>query len=205
MIYGITRFRSLRSVALLEKLSHTNEKYYYYLLKQIKVNHRVPQTMDESKNPDSASLPRPSKPTFTKQKSSWPFAFLVTVLVPVVAATLLYQLDSFDPAPLPPDELTRHVITVPARNDHMLRVSEFVGVGNLIAPEDVAYDAKSGIIYTGCADGWISRVTVNDSAADSVVEKWINTGGRPLGITFGHNNELIVADPEKVSDHLFLD
>ncbi|KAK4583761.1 hypothetical protein RGQ29_021757 [Quercus rubra] len=153
--------------------------------------------MDESKNPDSASLPRPSKPTFTKQKSSWPFAFLVTVLVPVVAATLLYQLDSFDPAPLPPDELTRHVITVPARNDHMLRVSEFVGVGNLIAPEDVAYDAKSGIIYTGCADGWISRVTVNDSAADSVVEKWVNTGGRPLGIAFGHNNELIVADPEK--------
>nr|POE67180.1 protein strictosidine synthase-like 6 [Quercus suber] len=153
--------------------------------------------MDESKNPDSASLPRPSKATFTKQKSSWAFTFLVTVLVPVVAATLLYQLDSFDPAPLPPDELTRHVITVPARNDHMLRVSEFVGVGNLIAPEDVAYDAKSGVIYTGCADGWISRVTVNDSAADSVVEKWVNTGGRPLGIAFGHNNELIVADPEK--------
>ncbi|XP_050241593.1 protein STRICTOSIDINE SYNTHASE-LIKE 5-like isoform X6 [Quercus robur] len=153
--------------------------------------------MDESKTPDSASQPRPSKATFTKQKSSWPFTFLVTVLVPVVAATLLYQLDSFDPAPLPPDELTRHVITVPARNDHMLRLSEFVGVGNLKAPEDVAYDAKSGVIYTGCADGWISRVTLNDSAADSVVEKWVNTGGRPLGIAFGHNNELIVADPEK--------
>ncbi|KAM4129033.1 hypothetical protein ACJW30_02G214400 [Castanea mollissima] len=155
--------------------------------------------MDESKTPDSASLPRPSSstPTISKQKSSWSFTLLVTVLVPVVAVTLLYQLDSFDPAPLPPDELTRHVITVPARNDHMLRVSEFVGVGNLKAPEDVAYDAKSGVIYTGCADGWISRVTLNDSAADSVVEKWVNTGGRPLGIAFGHNNELIVADPEK--------
>ncbi|KAK9990028.1 hypothetical protein SO802_025013 [Lithocarpus litseifolius] len=153
--------------------------------------------MDESKNPDSSSLPRPSKATITKQKSSWPFAFFVTVLVPVIAAILLYQLDSFDPAPLPPSELTRHVITVPTQNDHMLRVSEFVGVGNLIGPEDIAYDAKSGVIYTGCADGWISRVTVNDSAADSVVEKWVNTGGRPLGIVFGHNNELIVADPEK--------
>ena len=163
--------------------------------------------MDESKTPDSASLPRPSssKPTISKQKSSWPFTFLVTVLVPVVAATLLCQLDSFDPAPLPPDVLTRHVITVPARNDHMLRESEFVGVGNLKAPEDVAYDAKSGVIYTGCADGWISRVNVNDSAADSVVEKWVNTGGRPLGIAFGQNNELIVADPQKVSDHSFLD
>ena len=94
---------------------------------------------------------------------------------------------------------------MPARNDHMLRESEFVGVGNLKAPEDVAYDAKSGVIYTGCADGWISRVNVNDSAADSVVEKWVNTGGRPLGIAFGQNNELIVADPQKVSDHSFLD
>ncbi|KAL4645679.1 hypothetical protein ACB092_02G252000 [Castanea dentata] len=110
---------------------------------------------------------------------------------------MLYQLDSFDPAPLPPSELNSHVITVPTRSDQMLRVSEFVGLGNLIGPEDMAYDAKSGVIYTGCHDGWISRVTVNDSAADSVVEKWVNTGGRPLGIAFGHNNELIVADPEK--------
>ncbi|GMY11115.1 protein strictosidine synthase-like 5 [Fagus crenata] len=81
----------------------------------------------------------------------------------------------------------------------MLRVSEFVGVGNLIGPEDLAYDTKSGVIYTGCADGWINRVTVNDSVSDSVVEKWINTGGRPLGIALGHNNELIVADPEKMN------
>ena len=159
--------------------------------------------MDESKRPDSATLPRPSSAAITKQKSSWPFTLFVTVLVPVVAVTMLYQLDSFDPAPLPPSELNSHVITVPTRSDQMLRVSEFVGLGNLIGPEDMAYDAKSGVIYTGCHDGWISRVTVNDSAADSVVEKWVNTGGRPLGIAFGPNNELIVADPEKVGIHLF--
>ena len=159
--------------------------------------------MDESKNPDSASLPRPSNAAINKQKGSWPFTLFVTVLVPVVAVTILYQLDSFDPAPLPLSELNSHVITVPTRSDQMLRVSEFVGLGNLIGPEDMAYDARSGVIYTGCHDGWISRVTVNDSAADSVVEKWVNTGGRPLGIAFGHNNELIVADPEKVSIHLF--
>ncbi|XP_075655288.1 protein STRICTOSIDINE SYNTHASE-LIKE 5-like [Castanea sativa] len=159
--------------------------------------------MDESKKPDSASLPRPSNADVNKQKSSWPFTLFVTVLVPVVAATMLYQLDSFDPAPLPPSELNSHVITVPTRSDQLLRVSEFVGMGNLIGPEDIAYDAKSGVIYTGCHDGWISRVTVNDSAADSVVEKWVNSGGRLLGIAFGHNNELIVADSEKVSIHLF--
>jgi hypothetical protein len=76
----------------------------------------------------------------------------------------------------------------------MLEGSERVGFGHLVGPEDIAYDPSSGVFYTGCADGWINRVTVNDS----VVHKWINTGGRPLGIAVGRNNELIVADAAKV-------
>ncbi len=177
------------SVAILKKLSQN-----IFCNRTESLNSTI---MDEAKNPNSASL--------TERESSWPFTFLVIVLVPVVAATMLYQLDSFDPAPLPPDVLTRQFITVPTRNDHMLRESEFVGVGNLIGPEDVAYDAKSGVIYTGCADGWISRVTVNDSVSDSVVEKLLNTGGRPLGIALGLNNELLVADPEKVIQNFKFD
>ncbi|KAE8010719.1 hypothetical protein FH972_007062 [Carpinus fangiana] len=137
----------------------------------------------------SASLP--------KRKTSWPFTFVITALIPVVAATILYQLDSFDPAPMPPEALTRHAIAVPARNNRMLKGLELVGVGDLKGPEDVAYEPKSGVIYTGCADGWIKRVTVNDSVSHSVVEKWVNTGGRPLGIAFGRNNEVIVADGVK--------
>ncbi|KAK9990029.1 hypothetical protein SO802_025014 [Lithocarpus litseifolius] len=90
---------------------------------------------------------------------------------------MLYQVDSFDPAPLTPDELNSHVITVPTSSDQMLRVSEFVGLGNLIGPEDMAYDAKSGVIYTGCHDGWISRVTVNDSR---LTRLWRN-GSTPVG------------------------
>ncbi|KAH0973194.1 hypothetical protein GBA52_025350 [Prunus armeniaca] len=62
----------------------------------------------------------------------------------------------------------------------MLKGSEFVGAGALVAPEDVAYDSKSGLIYTGCADGWVKRVTLNESAADSVVENWVFTGGGRL-------------------------
>ncbi|CAL8171425.1 unnamed protein product [Prunus armeniaca] len=83
------------------------------------------------------------------------------------------------------------------RNAHMLKGSEFVGAGALVAPEDVAYDSKSGLIYTGCADGWVKRVTLNESAADSVVENWVFTGGRPLGLAHGHENEVFVADAEK--------
>ncbi|XP_062144768.1 protein STRICTOSIDINE SYNTHASE-LIKE 6-like [Alnus glutinosa] len=148
--------------------------------------------MSESRSPDSASLHNASN-VISERETSWPLTFLITALVPVVAATILYQLDTFDPAPLPPGELTRHVIAAPARNSRMLEGSERVGFGHLVGPEDIAYDPSSGVFYTGCADGWINRVTVNDS----VVRKWINTGGRPLGIAVGRNNELIVADAAK--------
>uniref|UniRef100_A0A5B7B878 Strictosidine synthase conserved region domain-containing protein n=1 Tax=Davidia involucrata TaxID=16924 RepID=A0A5B7B878_DAVIN len=125
----------------------------------------------------------------------WRFTFLSSVVAPLelVAAVVLYKLDSFDPAPLPTHEFTQQAIPRAA-----LQGLELVGFGQLLAPEDLAYDPKSKLIYTGCADGWIKRVTVNESAADSVVENWINTGGRPLGLALGRNNhEVIVADADK--------
>ncbi|KAI3462296.1 hypothetical protein Pfo_018959 [Paulownia fortunei] len=127
-----------------------------------------------------------------------PSAIFISI-IPVLAAVLLYQLDPFDPAPYPEHELTQKgpTLFVPKRNSHMLRGSEKIGYGQLAAPEDIAYDLKTGAIYTGCVDGWVSRVTLNSSAADSVVEKWANTGGRPLGIVHGLHGEVIVADADK--------
>lgn len=178
--------------------SMKNTKFTIALSRRfLKPSHWTPESppMSESKSPDSPSLPNASNSNIISQrKTSWPFTLLITALVPVVAATILYQLDTFDPAPLPPGELSRHVIEAPARNSRMLEGSELVGVGNLPGPEDIAYAPSAGVFYTGCADGWINRVTVNDS----VVHKWINTGGRPLGIAVGRYNELIVADPAKV-------
>ena len=136
---------------------------------------------------------------------SWPLSLsflLFSILVPVAAALLVlyrYQLDPFDPAALPLHELSERVNAAPKRNNHMLKGSEFIGVGALMAPEDVAYDSKSGLIYTGSADGWVKRVTLNKSAVDSVVENWVNTGGRPLGLAQGHDGELLVAHIDKVS------
>jgi sugar lactone lactonase YvrE len=66
-----------------------------------------------------------------------------------------------------------------------------------LGPEDFVYDAANGVVYTSCEDGWIKRVTANESVADSVVENWVNTGGRPLGLAFDGNGHLIVADAEK--------
>ncbi|KAF3440859.1 hypothetical protein FNV43_RR19145 [Rhamnella rubrinervis] len=141
---------------------------------------------------------RKTNPDPPSKKTSWPFNFLVFfVIVPVSAALVLYQLDSFDPAPLPVHELVGPVATSPKRNERLLHGSELVGVGSLLAPEDVAYDSKSGLIYTGCMDGWIKRVTVNESATESLVENWVNTGGRPLGLAHGLNNQVIVADADK--------
>ncbi|KAH0973776.1 hypothetical protein GBA52_025932 [Prunus armeniaca] len=162
--------------------------------------------MSNSSSSDSPSPTQPSHHTHpiltTKTSSSsslsWPSAFLIfSVLGPLAIALLIYQLDSLDPAPLPLHELTQRVAAAPTRNAHMLKGSEFVGAGALVAPEDVAYDSKSGLIYTGCADGWVKRVTLNESAADSVVENWVFTGGRPLGLAHGHKNEVFVADTEK--------
>mgnify|MGYP002700796205 CR=1 FL=1 len=70
----------------------------------------------------------------------------------------------------------------------MLRETEVFGVGMLDAPEEVAID-QNGVIYTGLENGDIVKVAV-----DGNVTPWVNTGGRPLGLMFNHNNDLIVCD-----------
>lgn len=151
--------------------------------------------MSSEANPASLTDPAHTK----RRNSSWPcFAFLFTVVVPVLAAALVYHLDSFDPAPLPSHELnTGSPLTSPLKHDRILQGSEYVGEGQLKGPEDIAYDSKSGLIYTTCLDGWVKRIRVNDPVNDSVVESWVNTGGRPLGLVLGHWNEVIVADAFK--------
>ncbi|XP_021685355.2 protein STRICTOSIDINE SYNTHASE-LIKE 5-like, partial [Hevea brasiliensis] len=118
-------------------------------------------------------------------------------IAPVLASILVFRLDSFDPAPFPNHELTHHLPEPSMKNGRLLQGSEFLGVGLLQGPEDIAYDSKSGVIYTTCADGWIKRATVNDSVSDTVVENWVNTGGRPLGVVLGRNSDVIVADAYK--------
>ncbi|CAH9098443.1 unnamed protein product [Cuscuta epithymum] len=124
-----------------------------------------------------------------------PFA---AFLVPVILGIIIFQLDSFDPAAYPADQLSRKKpVSAPSRNRRMFHGSEKIGVGRVWGPEDILYDPETGVIYTGCMDGWVKRVTVNESsAADSVVEDWVNTGGRPLGLAHGHHGEVLVADAD---------
>ncbi|CAN0919017.1 Protein STRICTOSIDINE SYNTHASE-LIKE 7 [Linum grandiflorum] len=140
----------------------------------------------------------PQQSTPESRRRSWPTTSLIVLLIPVLLATAVYKLDSYDPIHLPLHELTQPPLKAPSKNDRILKSSELVGHGQLNGPEDIAYDAESGVIYTGCADGWIKRITVNDSVGDMTVSSWVNTGGRPLGLALDRvNHDVIVADAYK--------
>ncbi|KAK7250697.1 hypothetical protein RIF29_33291 [Crotalaria pallida] len=133
--------------------------------------------------------------------SSWLLAPFFAIVLPVAVAALLYWLDPFDPVHIPANELTQSSTFITSvgvpRNGHMRIGSQVMAEGHVAGPEDLVYHAEAGVVYTGCEDGWIKRVTVNESVADSVVEDWVNTGGRPLGLAFGSNGDLIVGDADK--------
>ncbi len=75
-----------------------------------------------------------------------------------------------------------------AINDALAKV-ERLGVDAGIGPEDVAVDAQ-GAIYVGYADGRLVRFDSTGGNPQVIV----NTGGRPLGLDFDAQGNLIVAD-----------
>jgi len=77
-----------------------------------------------------------------------------------------------------------------APNEH-LESAGLLAKGQVYGPEDTTVDAN-GVVYTGTQDGWIVRVW-----PDGRVENWLNTGGRPLGMVFDQEGNLIVADAWK--------
>jgi sugar lactone lactonase YvrE len=69
-----------------------------------------------------------------------------------------------------------------------LKKAKLLGLGRIRGPEDVEVD-KEGRVYAGTSDGKIARVLVDDT-----VEELANTHGRPLGLRFDSNDNLIVCD-----------
>ncbi|XP_028776675.1 protein STRICTOSIDINE SYNTHASE-LIKE 6-like [Neltuma alba] len=153
----------------------------------------MPQSTNLHSSSPTQSNQRPANTTST---SSWRLLFF-TLILPVALAAILFWLDRFQPAHFPADVMSWRIITAPARNDKMSEGSEAMAEGHVEGPEDVVYDAATGVIYTGCVDGWIKRVTVKESAGDPAVESLVRTEGRPLGVALHRNGELIVADSDK--------
>lgn len=91
----------------------------------------------------------------------------------------------------------------PARPDQvgpLVQNGELAGAGLIAAgrirgPEDVAFDAR-GRLYTGSEDGRIYRVTPGGDGGEEV-EAFADTGGRPLGLRFDADGDLIVTDSER--------
>ncbi|PSF10470.1 SMP-30/gluconolactonase/LRE family protein [Marinobacter halophilus] len=69
-----------------------------------------------------------------------------------------------------------------------LRLADLLARDQVYGPEDTAVDAQ-GVLYTGTQDGKIVRVF-----PDGRVENWLDTEGRPLGMVFNGEGNLIVAD-----------
>nr|XP_043631306.1 protein STRICTOSIDINE SYNTHASE-LIKE 6-like [Erigeron canadensis] len=145
---------------------------------------------------DSTHSPSPttsSTGTTTQTTGPWR-VILITAIATMLLALLVVHFDNFDAAPYSPEELAKKPNTlIPKVNQKMLHGSEKIGQGQLLGPEDIVYDSNLGVIYTSCYGGWVKRVRLNDS----MVEDWVNTGGRPLGLALGHLGEVYVADAFK--------
>jgi len=75
-----------------------------------------------------------------------------------------------------------------AKNDR-LKGLEMLALGDVNGPEDIALDSL-GRIYAATHEGLIIRLQADGKNP----EKWADTNGRPLGIDFDHQGNLIVAD-----------
>lgn len=86
-------------------------------------------------------------------------------------------------------------MTGPLSPNERLRLSDILARGQVAHPEDTAMDSE-GRLYTGTADGWIMRLAA-DADGGTPPERWVDTGGRPLGLVFDRKGNLIVADAER--------
>lgn len=118
-------------------------------------------------------------------------SILLTLIAAIVAVLLYLFL-----WPTPIDPLAWEPPEAPAMsgswepNTH-LRKADYLGAGAFDGPEDIAVDSE-GRVYGGTAEGMIRRTT-----PDGTVETFAVTGGRPLGMGFDADGNLIVADARK--------
>lgn len=116
---------------------------------------------------------------------------ILPIVIIIVASALLWLV--FGPSEIDPVAWTPPVAPSLAgqfaKNSNLaLRLYTTDG---LIGPEDIARDAD-GRYYSGVADGRIVRIT-----QDLEFSTFANTGGRPLGMEFDADGNLIVCDAHK--------
>ncbi|MCK5134215.1 MAG: SMP-30/gluconolactonase/LRE family protein [Bacteroidales bacterium] len=94
-----------------------------------------------------------------------------------------------DPAAyIPPDAQELTGVLTP---NNLLQEAELLALGKINGPEEVAVDSQ-GRVFGGTQDGKIIRLL-----PDGRLETFAATGGRPLGMKFDENENLIVCDSYK--------
>jgi sugar lactone lactonase YvrE len=113
----------------------------------------------------------------------------LTVLAVLLAGYLALVPGPLDSAAYRPDPAP--ALTGVLAPNHELQAAALIGRGQIIGAEDVAVDPQ-GRVYGGTADGRILRIDARER-----VETFADTGGRPLGLHFDRNGNLVVCDADK--------
>jgi len=114
---------------------------------------------------------------------------ILTVITTLVLYLCLYPVP-FDPVEY--DYPSNPGFTGPYEKNNELSTANQLLMGIGKGPEDITIGPDS-FFYTGFEDGRIVRFTQEGKLLETIV----NTGGRPLGIQFDKNDNLIVADAYK--------
>lgn len=115
---------------------------------------------------------------------------VIRLLLATVAVLLLYLLAW----PVPINPIAWEAPANPgftgafAQNSRLANL-ETLAIGENHGPEDIALDA-TGKIYAATHEGWIVRLDADGTNP----QNWAQTGGRPLGMDFDQQGNLIVAD-----------
>lgn len=115
------------------------------------------------------------------------------VILVILAALVAYL--AFWPVPIDPvawDAPAAPELEGPYEKNDRLADVVLIAQGEGVGPEDVVVDAD-GRVYTGYEDGRIMRFDSDGGNARQIA----NTGGRPLGLVFDNEGQLIVADGYK--------
>ncbi|MFE8071257.1 SMP-30/gluconolactonase/LRE family protein [Marinobacteraceae bacterium S3BR75-40.1] len=115
-------------------------------------------------------------------------ATVVALVIVAVLALLLWP-SPVDPVAYQPPEAPE--LKGPLAPNQRLQQVQLLAVGQVTGPEDVAVDDQ-GRVYGGTDSGTIVRIS-----RDGRVEPWADTGGRPLGLAFDAEGNLIVCDAWK--------